>query len=125
MPIGLRQRSMLSCAVVLTDILPSYKIAKLSDAQMKEKVKKDLKQLRQYEQGLLELYQKYLMRVEYFIKLYKSPKQLNTKSRALKRKQANDAEIDVVDYMSQSARLGELFRSLFSDLPFEKCSRYE
>ena len=112
MPIGLRQRSMLSCAVVLTDILPGYKIAKLSDAQMKEKVKKDLKQLRQYEQGLLELYQKYLMRVEYFIKLYKSPNQLNTKSRALKRKQANDAEIDVLDYMSQSARLGRLIVGL-------------
>lgn len=105
MPVGLRQRSMLSCAIVLTDILPGYKIQKLTETQMKEKVKKDLKQLRQYEQGLLELYQKYLMRVEYYIKLYRNPKQLNTKSRTMKRKQANEAEIDVLDYMAPQSRL--------------------
>ena len=106
MPLGIRQRAMLSAAIVVTDVLPGYKIAKLSEGQMKEKVKKELKQLRQYEQGLLELFQKYLMRVEYFIKLYKSPKQLNTMSRTMRRKQANDAEIDVLDYMSDAARLG-------------------
>ena len=43
--------AMLTCGAVLVDILPSYKITKLSEVQMKEKVKKDLKILRQYEQG--------------------------------------------------------------------------
>ena len=44
--------AMLTCGAVLVDILPSYKITKLSEVQMKEKVKKDLKILRQYEQGI-------------------------------------------------------------------------
>ena len=52
MPIKIRQMAMLTCGAVLVDILPSYKITKLSEVQMKEKVKKDLKILRQYEQGI-------------------------------------------------------------------------
>ena len=71
---------MLTAGAVLVDILPSYKIIKLTEAQMKEKVKKDLKVLRQYEQGLLDLYQKFLMRLEYFLKLYRTPKQVSLTS---------------------------------------------
>ena len=105
MPIRIRQMSMLTAGAVLVDILPSYKIQKLSEGQMKERVNKELKILRQYEQGLLELYQKYLTRLEYSIKLYKQPKQLNTKKINRRRKQANEAEIDVLEYLSPDARL--------------------
>jgi len=97
---------MLTCGAVLVDILPSYKITKLSEVQMKEKVKKDLKILRQYEQGLLDLYQKFLMKLEYFLKLYRNPGQLkSTKKIHKRRKQANEDEIDVLDYLSAESRL--------------------
>ena len=56
MPIKIRQMAMLTCGAVLVDILPSYKITKLSEVQMKEKVKKDLKILRQYEQGITRVF---------------------------------------------------------------------
>ena len=68
-----RQRAMLSGGKVLEDILPAYRIRKLTDQEMKEKVKKDLRVLRTYEQGLLEFYQKFLKRVEFFLRLYKTP----------------------------------------------------
>ena len=64
-----RQRAMLSGGKVLEDILPAYRIRKLTDQEMKEKVKKDLRVLRTYEQGLLEFYQKFLKRVEFFLRL--------------------------------------------------------
>ena len=132
MPIKIRQMAMLTCGAVLVDILPSYKITKLSEVQMKEKVKKDLKILRQYEQGitrvftwlrpgtakwpiffnrliflgLLDLYQKFLMKLEYFLKLYRNPGQLkSTKKIHKRRKQANEDEIDVLDYLSAESRL--------------------
>ena len=60
---------MLSGGKVLEDILPAYRIRKLTDQEMKEKVKKDLRVLRTYEQGLLEFYQKFLKRVEFFLRL--------------------------------------------------------
>lgn len=106
MPVRLRQMAMLTCGAVLVDVLPSYKIAKLSEVQMKEKVKKDLKILRAYEQGLLDLYQKYLMKLEYFLKLYRNPGLLKSTKRIQKRrKQANEEEIDVLHYLSSEARL--------------------
>ena len=61
-----RQRAMLSGGKVLEDILPAYRIRKLTDQEMKEKVKKDLRVLRTYEQGLLEFYQKFHKRFEFF-----------------------------------------------------------
>ena len=76
LPVRIRQMAMLTAGAVLVDILPSYKITKLSEGQMKERVKKELKALRQYEQGLLDLYNKFLMRLEYFMKLYTNPKQV-------------------------------------------------
>ena len=60
---------MISGEKVLEDILPAYRIRKLKDQEMKEKVKKDLRVLRTYEQRLLEFYQKFLKRVEFFLRL--------------------------------------------------------
>lgn len=51
LPLLVRQRSMLSGGRVLEDILPAYRIRKLTEAELKEKVKKEVKILREYEQG--------------------------------------------------------------------------
>ena len=98
LPILVRQRTMLSGGKVLEDILPAYRIRKLTENEMKEKVKKDLKILRTYEQGLLESYQKFLKRVEYFLQIYKSPKQ------PPKRRNKN-SEKDDRDLLAPPARL--------------------
>ena len=59
-----------------------------------------------YYLGLLDLYQKFLMKLEYFLKLYRNPGQLkSTKKIHKRRKQANEDEIDVLDYLSAESRL--------------------
>ena len=100
LPILVRQRAMLSGGKVLEDILPSYRIRKLTEGEMKEKVRKDLKILRTYEQGLLEGYQKFLKRVEFFLQIYKS----GGNKTGGKRKKKN-AEVDPCELLAPPARL--------------------
>jgi nucleolar complex protein 3 len=47
------------CAV-FKDIIPGYRIRPLSDEESKEKVSKDIKKLRSYEQGMVSIYHSYV-----------------------------------------------------------------
>ena len=87
----------------MTDILPSYRIRKLTEEEKNEKVKKDIRALRNYEQGLLEYYQKFLKRMEYFLMLYKSPGMLKRKTGVRNRR--NFVEADPLEIISKPARV--------------------
>ena len=55
-----RQLLIVSLLPVFKSIIPGYRIKELTDAQQSEKTSKDTKQLRDYEQGLLKYYGKYV-----------------------------------------------------------------
>jgi hypothetical protein len=103
LPIKIRQMAILTAGAILTDILPSYRIRKLTEEEKKETLKKEVRALRNYEQGLLEYYQKFLKRMEFFLMLYKSPAMLKRKTGVRNRR--NVVEADPLEVISKPARV--------------------
>jgi nucleolar complex protein 3 len=54
------RRALLSLMAVFSDILPGYRIRKLSDAELDVKVTKAVQKTRNYEAALLKAYQSYV-----------------------------------------------------------------
>lgn len=59
---------MISQLAVLKDIIPSYRIRPLTDAEKNEKVSQMVLRTREWEQGLVSVYQAYLRSLETEIK---------------------------------------------------------
>jgi nucleolar complex protein 3 len=59
-----RQLSVISLAAVFKDIAPGYRIRKLTEKEMSEKVSQMVGQTRDWEQGLVSVYQSYLQLLE-------------------------------------------------------------
>lgn len=55
--------ALVSMTSVFKDIVPGYRIRPLSDAELKEKVTKDVRRLRAFEQGLLSYYRRFVKRL--------------------------------------------------------------
>lgn len=68
----IRKLSLLSILEIFKDVIPSYHIREMSDEEQNSKVSKDVKKIRDYEQGLLKLYQQYLQVLEDNIKSSKN-----------------------------------------------------
>lgn len=67
-PLQIRKLAILSLLEIFKDIIPSYRIRDLSDVERSAKVTGDVKQLREFEEGLLSSYQAYLQLLEDIIK---------------------------------------------------------
>jgi nucleolar complex protein 3 len=60
----IRQLSIISLAAVFKDIAPGYRIRKLTEKEQSEKVSQAVGQTRDWEQGLVSVYQSYLQLLE-------------------------------------------------------------
>lgn len=56
----IRQLAIISLTAVFVDIAPGYRIRKLTDKEKEEKVSQMVGQTRDWEQGLVSIYQAYL-----------------------------------------------------------------
>lgn len=65
---SIRQLSHLSISAIFVDILPSYRIRKLSEKEKAEKVSKDVAERRQWEELIIQLYQNWLSSLDREIK---------------------------------------------------------
>ena len=65
---SIRQLSHLSISAIFVDVLPSYRIRKLSDKEKAEKVSKDVAARRQWEETIITLYQNWLSSLDKEIK---------------------------------------------------------
>ncbi|TPX36912.1 hypothetical protein SmJEL517_g00999 [Synchytrium microbalum] len=63
----IRKLALLTQLAVYKDIIPGYRIRQLTEAEKKTKVSKDVKKLRNFEQGLLTQYQSYLQSLDSII----------------------------------------------------------
>ena len=66
--ITVRKLAIVSQLELFKDIIPGYRIRPLSESEQKVKVSKDVKRVRQFEEGLLRNYQRYLEILEQTIK---------------------------------------------------------
>ncbi|CAB4012851.1 nucleolar complex 3 homolog [Paramuricea clavata] len=66
--ITVRKLAIVSQLEVFKDIIPGYRIRPLSESEQKVKVSKDVKKIRQFEEGLLRNYQRYLDILEQTVK---------------------------------------------------------
>lgn len=64
----IRQLSIVSLMAVFKDIAPGYRIRKLTEKELSEKVSQAVGQTRDWEQGLVSVYQSYLQLLEKEIK---------------------------------------------------------
>ncbi|XP_047925274.1 nucleolar complex protein 3 homolog [Anser cygnoides] len=69
-----RKLVMVSLMEIFKDIVPSYKIRPLTEAEKATKVKKETKKLREFEEGLVSQYKFYLENLEQTIKDWKQRK---------------------------------------------------
>ncbi|NWI23872.1 NOC3L protein, partial [Sula dactylatra] len=69
-----RKLVMVSLMEIFKDIVPSYKIRPLTEAEKANKVKKETQKLREYEEGLVSQYKFYLENLEQTIKDWKQRK---------------------------------------------------
>ena len=60
----IRKMAMLSQLAVFIDILPGYRIRPLTDIEKSEKVSQAVQRTRDYEQGLVSIYQTYLRELD-------------------------------------------------------------
>jgi nucleolar complex protein 3 len=60
----IRQLAIISLTAVLKDITPGYRIRKLTEKELSEKVSQMVGQTRDWEQGLVSVYQSYLQLLE-------------------------------------------------------------
>ncbi|XP_076856806.1 nucleolar complex protein 3 homolog [Brachyhypopomus gauderio] len=72
--VTVRKLVMLSLLEVFKDIVPSYRIRPLTEAEKATKVKKETQQLREFEEGLVSQYKFYLENLEQTIKDWKQKK---------------------------------------------------
>lgn len=63
-----RKLALLSQLAVFKDIVPGYRIRELSDKEKGEKVSQMVARTREYEQGLVHVYQNYLKSLEAEVK---------------------------------------------------------
>ena len=64
----IRKLAILSQVAVFKDIIPGYRIRSLTDQERSEKVGQAISRLRDWEQGLVGVYQKFLQLLESEIK---------------------------------------------------------
>jgi len=64
----IRELAILSQVTVFKDIIPGYRIRSLTDQEKSEKVGQAVVRLREWEQGLVGVYQKFLQLLESEIK---------------------------------------------------------
>lgn len=64
----IRKLAILSQVTVFKDIIPGYRIRSLTDQEKSEKVGQAVARLREWEQGLVRIYQKFLQLLESEIK---------------------------------------------------------
>lgn len=65
---AIRKLAILSQVAVFKDIIPGYRIRSLTDQEKSEKVGQAVSRLREWEQGLVGIYQKFLQLLESEIK---------------------------------------------------------
>jgi len=65
---AIRKLAILSQVAVFKDIIPGYRIRSLTDQEKSEKVGQVVSKLREWEQGLVGVYQKFLQILESEIK---------------------------------------------------------
>ncbi|KAM6951572.1 nucleolar complex protein 3 homolog [Aplochiton taeniatus] len=75
-----RKLVMVSLMEVFKDIVPSYRIRALTEAEKTAKVKKDTQQLREFEEGLVSQYKFYLENLELSVKDWKQKKRKSSEA---------------------------------------------
>ncbi|KAL1965724.1 hypothetical protein VTN77DRAFT_5224 [Rasamsonia byssochlamydoides] len=65
---AIKKLALATQAAVFRDVIPGYRIRPLSEEDMKEKVSKDVRKLRNYEQSLLSAYRRYVQQLTSFSK---------------------------------------------------------
>lgn len=78
-----RKLAMLSLMEVFKDIVPSYRIRPLTEAEKTAKVRMDTQQLREFEEGLVSQYKFYLENLEQTVKDWKQKKRKRSEAVAL------------------------------------------
>ncbi|KAJ3113434.1 Nucleolar complex protein 3 [Phlyctochytrium bullatum] len=86
---------LLTQLAVFKDIIPGYRIRPLTDIEKQQKVSKEVKQLRSYEEGLLSNYQSYLQLLETTLRSHLA-KQKTEASGDAKQDQVQDPSVAVV-----------------------------
>ncbi|MBN3312292.1 NOC3L protein, partial [Atractosteus spatula] len=82
--VTVRKLVMVSLMEVFKDIVPSYRIRPLTEAEKATKVKKETQQLREFEQGLVSQYKFYLENLEQTVKDWKQMKKKKSDAVSLK-----------------------------------------
>ncbi|XP_066549713.1 nucleolar complex protein 3 homolog [Amia ocellicauda] len=82
--VTVRKLVMISLMEVFKDIVPSYRIRPLTEAEKGTKVKKETQQMREFEEGLVSQYKFYLENVEQTIKDWKQMKKKKSDTVSLK-----------------------------------------
>lgn len=81
--VTVRKLVMVSLMEIFKDIVPSYRIRPLTEAEKAVKVKKETRQLREFEEGLVSQYKFYLENLEQTIKDWKQKKQKGSQAVSL------------------------------------------
>ncbi|KAG7492774.1 hypothetical protein MATL_G00017840 [Megalops atlanticus] len=81
--VTVRKLVMVSLMEVFKDIVPSYRIRPLTEAEKATKVKKDTQQLREFEEGLVSQYKFYLENLEQTVKDWKQKKRKRSEAVSL------------------------------------------
>uniref|UniRef100_A0A8B9RF29 Nucleolar complex protein 3 homolog n=1 Tax=Astyanax mexicanus TaxID=7994 RepID=A0A8B9RF29_ASTMX len=81
--VTVRKLVMVSLMEIFKDIVPSYRIRPLTEAEKAVKVKKETKQLREFEEGLVSQYKFYLENLEQTIRDWKQKKQKGSQAVSL------------------------------------------
>lgn len=74
-----RELLIMSLLPIFQSIIPGYRITELSDAQQSEKVSKEVREVRDFEQGLLRVYKKYVNILHHCISRGKSSMNVSKK----------------------------------------------
>ncbi|XP_066521022.1 nucleolar complex protein 3 homolog [Hoplias malabaricus] len=81
--VTVRKLVMVSLTEIFKDIVPSYRIRPLTEAEKSVKVKKETQQLREFEEGLVSQYKFYLENLEQTVRDWKQKKQKGSQSVSL------------------------------------------
>lgn len=90
-----KKLAMVSLLTVFKDIIPGYPIRKLSEKEQGVKLSKEVKQLRDFEEGLLKYYQQYLQILEATVQEFVK-NQKTTSSNGVLQKQAASESVMLV-----------------------------
>jgi len=72
-----RQLLLLSLTTIFKDVIPGYNIKELTELQRKEKVSKEVRQLRDFEQGLLSAYKRFVHLIHHSFRQSKNADELS------------------------------------------------